>query len=167
MIRVPDGTLRILIQGLKRVRLDGRLHDDPYLVGEFAEVPDEITDSPELEALTRNVQNLFGRVIGSVPYLPDELELAAANVDDPAALSHLVASTMRIKTDEKQRLHSRQQVPNAADELFDLQLCSWSSHACCRAAVYGVGSKIERFRVIRPLVTLKHSHTKPELTGSV
>ena len=37
----------------------------------------------------------------------------------------------------------------------------------CRAAVYGVGSKIERFRVIRPLVTLKHSHTKPELTGSV
>jgi hypothetical protein len=65
-----------------------------------------------------------------------------------------------------QRLHSRQQVPNAADELFDLQLCRWSSHACCRAAVYGVGSKITRFRVIRPSVTLKHSHTKPELTGS-
>jgi ATP-dependent Lon protease len=43
-------------------------------------------------------------VISSVPYLPDELELAAANVDDPAALSHLVASTLRIKTEEKQHL---------------------------------------------------------------
>jgi ATP-dependent Lon protease len=104
MIRVPDGTLRILVQGVQRVRLDRRLHHDPYLIGEFAEVPDELADTPEVEALTRNIQALFGRVISSVPYLPDELELAAANVDDPGALSHLVASTLRLKTDEKQRL---------------------------------------------------------------
>jgi ATP-dependent Lon protease len=104
MIRVPDGTLRILVQGLRRVRLDRRLHDDPYLIGEFSEVPEELDDSPEVEALTRNVQMLFGRVIASVPYLPDELELAAANVDDPSALSHLVASTLRLKTEEKQHL---------------------------------------------------------------
>ncbi len=104
MIRVPDGTLRILVQGLRRIRLDRRLHDDPYLIGEFSEVPEELDDSPEVEALTRNVQMLFGRVIASVPYLPDELELAAANVDDPSALSHLVASTLRLKTEEKQHL---------------------------------------------------------------
>ncbi len=104
LIRVPDGTLRILVQGVRRIRLDRRLHDDPYLVGQFAEVPDEVEESPEVEALTRNVQTLFGRVIASVPYLPDELELAAANVDDPNALSYLVASTLRIKTDEKQKL---------------------------------------------------------------
>jgi ATP-dependent Lon protease len=104
MIRVPDGTLRILVQGIQRVRLERHVSEDPYLLGEFAEVPDELEETPELEALTRNVQMLFGRVIGSVPYLPDELELAAANVDDPAALSHLVASTLRIKTEEKQRL---------------------------------------------------------------
>ncbi|HEY3206516.1 MAG TPA: endopeptidase La [Gaiellaceae bacterium] len=104
MIRVPDGTLRILVQGIQRVRLDRRLKDEPYLVGEFSEVPDVNEESPEVEALTRNVQTLFGRVISSVPYLPDELELAAANVDDPAALSHLVASTLRIKTEEKQHL---------------------------------------------------------------
>jgi ATP-dependent Lon protease len=104
MIRVPDGTLRILVQGIQRIRLERHVSDEPYLLGEFAEVPDELEETPELEALTRNVQMLFGRVIGSVPYLPDELELAAANVDDPAALSHLVASTLRIKTDEKQRL---------------------------------------------------------------
>src|SRR5204862_2771908 len=104
LIRVPDGTLRILVQGVRRIRLDRRLHDNPYLVGQFSEVPDEVDESPEVEALTRNVQTLFGRVIASVPYLPDELELAAANVDDPNALSYLVASTLRIKTDEKQRL---------------------------------------------------------------
>jgi ATP-dependent Lon protease len=104
MMRVPDGTLRILVQGIGRIRLDAPVREQPYLVGEFSEVPDELVESRELEALTRNVQTLFARVIGLVPYLPEELQLAAANVDDPSALTHLVATTLRLKTDEKQRL---------------------------------------------------------------
>jgi ATP-dependent Lon protease len=104
LIRIPDGTLRILVQGLRRVRLDRRIQDEPYLTGEFVDVPDEVEESKELEALTRNVQGLFARIIGAVPYLPEELQIAAANVDDPSALSYLVASTMRLKPGEKQQL---------------------------------------------------------------
>ena len=104
MMRVPDGTLRILVTGTRRIRLDRPVHDEPYLVGEFSELPDVLESSKEVEALTRNVQNLFARVIGLVPYLPEELQIAAANVDDPSALCNLVASTMRLKTDEKQHL---------------------------------------------------------------
>jgi ATP-dependent Lon protease len=104
MMKVPDGTLRILVQGLQRVRLEAPAGDDPYLVGAFAEVPDVVVESRELEALTRTVQSQFARVIGLVPYLPEELQLAAANVDDPGALANLVASTLRLKTPEKQRL---------------------------------------------------------------
>src|SRR2546430_2190610 len=104
MIKVPDGTLRILVQGMQRIRLDRTVQDDPYLMGEFVESPDELPDTPEVQALTRNVQSLFGRVIGLVPYLPEELQLAAANVDDPSALCNLVASTLRLKTEEKQQL---------------------------------------------------------------
>ncbi|TMK79557.1 MAG: endopeptidase La [Actinobacteria bacterium] len=104
MIRVPDGSLRILVQGIRRVRLLDRIQEEPYLVGRFVEVPDVISDTPETQALTQNVQALFGRLIGLVPYLPEELALAAANVEDPSALCHLVASTLRLKTEEKQRL---------------------------------------------------------------
>jgi len=105
MIKVPDGTLRILVQGLDRVHLDARLDTDPYLLGEFSELPDVLEETPELEALTRNVQGLFARIIGLAPYLPEELQLAAANVDDPSALCHLVASTLRtIKTEERQEI---------------------------------------------------------------
>ncbi len=104
MIRVPDGTLRILVQGLRRIRLEEPVQVEPYLVGRFVEVPDVLEETPEVEALTRNVQALFARIIALVPYLPEELELAAANVDDPSALCHLVASTLRLKTDEKQEL---------------------------------------------------------------
>jgi ATP-dependent Lon protease len=104
MIRVPDGTLRVLVQGLRRVRIAKHVSDDPYLVAELSELPDVLNESKELEALTRNVQNQFGRVIGLVPYLPEELQVATANVDDPSALCSLVASTIRLKTDEKQKL---------------------------------------------------------------
>src|SRR3954453_15230227 len=110
MIRVPDGTLRILVQGVGRIRLAPHVQDHPYLVGEFTVVPDQVAETPELEALTRSVQNAFGRLISLVPYLPSELELAAANVDDPSALSHLVASTVRLKTEGKKRLRERPEV---------------------------------------------------------
>ncbi len=117
LIRVPDGTLRILVQGLERIRLESRVQDEPYLVGQFSEQPDVVTESKEVEALTRNVQTLFGRIVGLAPYLPAELELAAANVDDPAALSHLVASTLRLKTEEKQRLLELTEVEQRLREL--------------------------------------------------
>ncbi|HZT85958.1 MAG TPA: LON peptidase substrate-binding domain-containing protein, partial [Gaiellaceae bacterium] len=102
MIRVPDGTLRILVQGLRRIRLEEPLTDDPYLVGHFSAVPDETAESRELEALLRNAQALFGRIIGLAPYLPEELQIAAANVDEAGGLCNLVASTLRLRTEEKQ-----------------------------------------------------------------
>ena len=105
MIKVPDGTLRILVQGLERVHLDHEVDVDPYLLGEFSALPDVLVECPEVEALTRNVQGLFARIIGLAPYLPEELQLAAANVDDPSALCHLVASTLRtIPTEERQQI---------------------------------------------------------------
>jgi ATP-dependent Lon protease len=110
MIRVPDGSLRILVQGIARIRLLDRLQDEPYLVGHFVEVDDVYEESPEVQALTQNVQSLFARLIGLAPYLPEELALAAANVDDSSALCHLVASTLRLKTEEKQQLLEQESV---------------------------------------------------------
>jgi ATP-dependent Lon protease len=104
MLRVPDGTQRILVQGLKRIKLKQRVRTDPYLVGRFEPLPDVVKETRELQALTQNVRNLFARIIGLLPYLPEELAIAAANVEEPSALSHLVASTLRLKTEEKQLL---------------------------------------------------------------
>ena len=106
MIRIPDGTLRILVQGIERIRLDSPCRRSRTSSPQFDAVPDVVPEaSPELEALTRTVQELFARIIGLAPYLPEELQLAVANVDDPSALCHLVASSLRtIKTEEKQQL---------------------------------------------------------------
>jgi ATP-dependent Lon protease len=104
MIRVPDGTLRILVQGLQRIRIVEHTQDNPYLVGRVEVVPDKVAESPSIAALTHNVQELFARIIAQVPYLPAELEAAVRSVDDPSALGHLVGSTLRLKAEEKQAL---------------------------------------------------------------
>ena len=120
MIKVPDGTLRILVEGGRRIGLDHAVGEDPYLTGHFSELPDELSETPEVEALTRNVQNLFARVIGLVPYLPEELQIAAANVDDPSGLCNLVASTLRLKAEEKQALLERNCLRSRAESLVEL-----------------------------------------------
>jgi ATP-dependent Lon protease len=104
MMKVPDGTLRILVQGSERIRLVDYVSEQPYLVAKIEEMPDVVEESTELEALTRNVQTTFSEIIEAIPYLPEELQLAVANLDEPSALSHLIAGALRISTEEKQDL---------------------------------------------------------------
>ncbi len=106
MLKVPDGSLRILVQGGQRIRVVEWLEDPdrPYPVARIEELADVVHEGPELTALMRNVQQTFSAIIEEVPYLPEELQMAVANVDDPSQLSHLIAGALRIKTEEKQAL---------------------------------------------------------------
>ncbi len=104
MMKVPDGTVHILVQCGQRVELGDFVATTPYLVAHITQAPDELEPSPELEGLRRNVQSTFSRIIEDLPYLPEELQLAVANLDDPVDLAHLIAGALRIKTEEKQRL---------------------------------------------------------------
>ena len=104
MLKVPDGTIRILVQGTQRVRVGPYVAQDPYLVARIAELPDVVDEGPELQALTRNVQRTFSEIVEQIPYLPEELQMAVANIDEPSALAHLIAGALRISTSEKQAL---------------------------------------------------------------
>ncbi len=110
MLKVPDGSIRILVQGTHRVALSDYLTEDPYLVARVSELPDIINPGAELAALARTVQNTFGEIIAKIPYLPEELQLAVANLDDPSALAHLIAGSLRISVEEKQQLLEQRDV---------------------------------------------------------
>ena len=96
---------------------------------------DEVSESQELEALTRNVQRTFTEIIEEIPYLPEELQLAVTNVDDPSALSHLIAGALRIATEEKQELLEEVDVTKRLRRLSEL--------LAREAEVIQLGSKIQ------------------------
>jgi ATP-dependent Lon protease len=104
MVRLPDGTLRVLIQGAQRVRVKEWVQTEPYLMAEVTEAPDKVRPSAQQEALMRNVQRTFTSIVGQLAYLPEELGVMVANVEDPIVLTHLVSSAMRLPTADKQAL---------------------------------------------------------------
>ncbi len=120
MLKVPDGSLRILVHGAQRVEISEFVATEPYLVGRISEAPDLVVPSPELEALHRNVQSTFSRIIEELPYLPAELQMAVANLDDPAELGHMIAGALRIKTEEKQALLEERDVAKRLRMLSEL-----------------------------------------------
>jgi ATP-dependent Lon protease len=120
MIKVPDGTLRILVQGTQRVRLLDFVATEPYLVARIEEEPDIVEESTELEALTRNVQDTFSQIIEQVPYLPEELKVAVANLDDPAELAYMIAGALRIKTSERHELLEERNLAKRLRRLLEL-----------------------------------------------
>ncbi len=104
MMRVPDGTVRLAVQGLRRVRIVEWLTEEPYLTARVEELPEETEDSVEVKALMRNTLELFQRLVAVVSNLPDELVTAALNIDDPIHLVYLIASNVRMEPEERQRL---------------------------------------------------------------
>jgi ATP-dependent Lon protease len=104
MMRVPDGTLRVLVQTGQRVRLTGWPQSEPYLVAEIEPAPDVVRPSKSLTALMRAVQQTFNAIVQDVPYLPEELQVLVGGVEDPIALSHLIAGSLRLSVEEKQGL---------------------------------------------------------------
>ncbi len=135
MIKVPDGTMRVLVQGAQRVRVMGWERETPYLVARVAEEPDVVRESPELTALTRNVQETFSRIVEAVPYLPEELQIAVANLDDPSALSHLIAGSLRLPAAEKQALLEEVDVARRLRRLVEI--------LAREAEVISIGSEIQ------------------------
>jgi len=115
MIRLPDGSLRALVQGGQRVRIQEWVQTEPYLVAMVDEAPDTVKQNAELVALMRNVQQTFSSIVEQVPYLPEELQIMVANVDDPSVLSHVVAGALRLSTEEKQSLLEELDVAKRCD----------------------------------------------------
>ena len=104
MVKLPDGTMRVLIQGVRRVRLDRFVQEEPYLVAAITELKEVPSVGKEAEALRSSLLNLFSKIVTLVPYLPEELQGAAANIEEPGALAFFIVGTMRLKVEDKQPL---------------------------------------------------------------
>ena len=104
MLRFPDGSTRILLQGLKRISIDEQAQSDPYLVANVQALEDHEATSDELDALVDHVSTQFQQMISMVQQLPDELKIAVMNVKVPGQLADLVAANLKMETQERQAI---------------------------------------------------------------
>ncbi|NOZ05370.1 MAG: endopeptidase La [Chloroflexi bacterium] len=104
LLKTPDGSVRLIIQGMERFAIEQWISETPYLRASLHLRPDIVEESVEVEALVRNLTDLFRRLIALVPHLPDELMMAAMNADDPRHLAYLIATSIRMDIPDAQEI---------------------------------------------------------------
>jgi ATP-dependent Lon protease len=120
LFKLPDGSLRLIVQGLSRVHLDRVVQTRPFLRAAVTVAPDVLReeDHLEIDALQRNIKSNFQQVVSLSPLLSDDLQALAANITDPAKLADFIASSLAtIGTPVKQEILSELDVRARMDAL--------------------------------------------------
>ncbi len=105
IMRLPDGRLKVLVQGLSKVRIINYLRTEPHIDVEIEEIPNEEPEewSVEVEALLRAVREKVEELL-PLKHLPPEILSVVANVDDPGQVADMIASNLRLRDEEAQEV---------------------------------------------------------------
>jgi ATP-dependent Lon protease len=120
MFKLPDGSLRLIVQGLSRLTLEEITSTRPYLRGRVVPAPESLDEGQRLEidALLRNIKTSFQQVVSLSPLLSDDLQTLAANITEPGRLADFIASSLTtITTLVKQEVLEKLDVRERMDAL--------------------------------------------------
>ncbi|MBL7202534.1 MAG: endopeptidase La [Anaerolineae bacterium] len=102
--KAQDGTILLFVQGIERIRIDEFTTTTPYLKARVTPIPEAVEESLEVEALMRNLVELFRQLVGLVPYLSDEMTMMVSQVSDPRQLAYIVATSLRMEIEDAQNI---------------------------------------------------------------
>ncbi|GBD27620.1 Lon protease 2 [bacterium HR30] len=118
MLKYPDGSVRILVQGLRRIELVEFVQATPFFRARVRQLSDVKPESPALPAIQAQLVNQFSKYVSMIPYLPDELQVVVNNIRDPGKVTDLIASNLNIALEEKQELLSTLDVKQRMERLL-------------------------------------------------
>jgi ATP-dependent Lon protease len=104
MIREVDGSQRVIVQGISRIRIKEYTQKDPYYKAKIEAVDEGAVQGVEIDAMMMNLKGLFQKAVELAPYLTSELGTMVNNIKSPAILGDLIASNLNINASEKQRI---------------------------------------------------------------
>jgi ATP-dependent Lon protease len=120
MLKYPDGSVRILIQGLKRIELVAYGQRAPYFKATVRHLQDVHEASKDVEAMQVHMVNQFAKFVSMIPYLPDELQVVVMNIKDAGKAADLIASNLNVSLEEKQDLLSTLDVRGRLEKLVTI-----------------------------------------------
>ena len=120
MLKYPDQSVRILVQGIRRVDVVDLEQETPYFSGRILPVDDTYGPEDELAARQTHLVNQFAKFVSLIPYLPDELQLVVMNIKDPAKVTDLISSNLNISLEEKQDLLNSSDIHTRIERLIKI-----------------------------------------------
>jgi len=119
MIRMPDGTIQIIVQGLERVAIGEFTQEKPYLVAHVTLKPDIQEEDKETEAIKRNVVGYFQRLVALVQNLPEGVAAAALNLEEARQVVYVIATFVQMDLELRQKLLELDSVHAKLENLSD------------------------------------------------
>ena len=104
MLKFPDGTMRMVTQGLAKISITTMIQEEPFPKAQIQVLDEHPEKSERVEALMRAVLAQYQKMIGLVPYIPDEIQAAAMNIEDPIRLVYFIATLMKMQAEDKQEI---------------------------------------------------------------
>jgi ATP-dependent Lon protease len=104
LLKAPDGTIRLLVQGMDRFRLGEFVAEEPYLKAGVNYIPEVVEEGLEVDALARNARDQFGQIAQLIPSLPEELISSVLSLEDPLQTVYTIANFQRIELADAQQL---------------------------------------------------------------
>lgn len=118
LFRAPDGTIRVLIQGLARISIGSFTQIDPYLRAEITANPEIIETGLEIEALARNTRSQFEKIADLIPSLPRELVASVLSIKEPLQTVYNIANLQRMELSDAQSILETNSVSEKFHKLF-------------------------------------------------
>ena len=147
LMRAPDGSVRLMVQGIERIRLLDFVGTDPYLVARVEVSRDQEIEDTEIEGLRRAVVDIFRRLVEASSELPDELAVAAESVPDPLRLAYFVASVVPLDMAVRQELLEMESTElryHAVHRVLDRGMSSYEPGLALAAVESSWASYVER-----------------------
>jgi ATP-dependent Lon protease len=105
LLKLPDGTIKVLVEGVQRARVKGLRERGDFFVASYSEIDEVSTvDERELEILSRSILNVFDQYVKLNKKVPAEILTSLAGIDEPSRLSDTIAAHMSLKLEEKQKI---------------------------------------------------------------
>ncbi len=104
MLKLPDGTVKVLIEGKKRAQIARFVNNPDYFLVEVDEIPEVVERNTEVEALTREVHTTFENYVKLKKKIPPEMVMSVSSIDDPGRLADTIVAHLGIKLEDRQNL---------------------------------------------------------------
>src|SRR3989475_681829 len=120
LLRLPDGTVKVLVEGKKRAHIRKYAASDRFFLVEAEEVEELIERSVEIEALVRSVHSTFEAYVKLNKRIPPEMLMSVATIDDPARLADTIVAHLSLKLNDKQAILEEQSAAKRLEKLYEL-----------------------------------------------
>ncbi len=120
LLKAPDGTIRLLVQGMARFRLGEFVAEEPYLKAKVHFSPELVEEGLEVDALARNARDQFGQIAQLIPSFPEELISSVLSLEDPLQTIYTIANLQRIELADAQQLLELDSVTEKLRKLVSL-----------------------------------------------